>query len=254
MKFPAKSIGTLVVVLFLLNSCKSAYVPNAQNVPLFQEKGEIKVSVSISNTETGPTDFQAAYALSDHIGIMVNAKNSKKEESGDVNNINSEHYKEINQVVEAGIGYFGKTNNYLTYEVYGGAGFTKIGLHGITWNSIDNDSKFDANGLKYFIQPTIGFVSRAFDIGFSTRITGLKFNKYATNYSYEDLEKDQLNKLDAATHLFAEPAISMRSGYKWIKVQIQTGVSIKMTSAPIPYESFFGSIGLVADIGKWYSN
>lgn len=253
MELPAKLIGALIV-LFLLNSCKSAYVPNAQNVPLFQEKGEIKVSVSITNTETGPTDFQAAYALSDHIGIMVNAKKSNKKESADANKINSEHYKEINQVVEAGIGYFGKTNSNLTYEVYGGAGLTKVGLHGISWNSIDNDSRFDADGLKFFVQPTMGFVRSAFDIGFSTRITGLKFNNYTTNYSYEDLEKDRLNKLDAAMHLFAEPAITMRAGYKWIKVQIQTGVSIKMTSTPIPYESFFGGLGLAADIGKWYTN
>ena len=59
----------LVAVTFIasLQFCKTAYVPNALNVPLLQEKDELKFLVSPSNTLRGGYKFakiQAQFGLS----------------------------------------------------------------------------------------------------------------------------------------------------------------------------------------------
>jgi hypothetical protein len=52
-----------------LTSCAPAYVPNALNTPLFNNKGEIHIA---ANTGISGFDPQLAYAVTDNIGVMVN--------------------------------------------------------------------------------------------------------------------------------------------------------------------------------------
>ena len=55
----------LISILALsVASCKIMYIPNSQNVPMMEEKGDLKVDI-------GTKDLQVAFGLTDHVGIMV---------------------------------------------------------------------------------------------------------------------------------------------------------------------------------------
>lgn len=241
----------------MLQSCASVYVPGAQNVPLLKEKGQVKLSA-------GLYDYQAAYAVGRHTAVMVNAQNSDWVGSELVAST-KKSYREVSKMVEVGGGYFTDAKNTWTFETYGGAGVFKTRLRSdyedlrsdYPNDNAGKDSSYsmllNTSGTRFFVQPNFGFASKAVDIAFSTRITGLTFGSVKQlNYSDIRSEQSDLGKLKGRIHLFAEPAITMRVGYKWLKAQIQTGVSFQLTSAEVPYNYLFGSVGLVGDIGKWY--
>ena len=240
----------LFALTIFLQSCASVYVPGAQNVPLFKEKGQVKLVA-------GPYDYQAAYAVGRHTAVMVNAQNLDKVGIELVEPIRKS-YREVSKVVEVGGGYFTDAKNTWTFETYGGVGVFKTSLRSdYRDRHNDRDSSYSTllitRGTRFFVQPNFGFANKAVDIAFSTRITGLRIGLVnQANYSEAMWEQSDLRKLRNRLHLFAEPAITMRVGYRWLKAQIQTGISLQLTSAEVPYNYLFGSVGLVGDIGKWY--
>jgi hypothetical protein len=241
----------------MLQSCASVYVPGAQNVPLLKEKGQVKLAA-------GLYDYQAAYAVGPHAAVMVNAQNSDRVGSELVAST-KKSYREVSKMVEVGGGYFTDAKNTWTFEAYGGVGVFKTRLRSnyqdlrsdYPNDNAGKDSSYstllNTRGTRFFVQPSFGYASKAVDIAFSTRIIGLSFGS-VKQLSYSDIrwEQSDLGKLNGRMHLFAEPAITMRVGYKWLKAQIQTGVSLRITSSKVPYNYLFGSVGLVGDIGKWY--
>lgn len=51
----------------IAQSCNIMYTPNMQNVPLLTEKNEVRATL-------GPFDYQAAYAVTENIGVMLNGQ------------------------------------------------------------------------------------------------------------------------------------------------------------------------------------
>ena len=233
----------LACILALCQSCRTVYTPNALNVPLLQEQGEIKLMLS-------PTNYQAAYAVTDKIGIMANGRVATTANSSTINGA-TDSFDSRNSVFEAGIGYYGRTGRNLTYELYGGGGISQVGFKG-TGSSVGRD--YDVSGLKFFLQPNIGFTSRGFDIALSTRLSGLQFGAATSNYSAIKLKENELSDLAKSTHLFLEPAITLRGGYKYVKLQVQVGASFKLSQAVIPYNGLIANAGLVFDLAQWYNN
>ena len=238
----------LIGLALLFQSCKTAYIPNALNVPLLQEKGEMKFLLSANN-------FQAAYAVTDKIGIIANGQVAKREHQGNPNaTVDGKpdvSFAQNNSVIEAGIGYLGKGERNLLYEVYGGGGFSRTHIADLNANN-GVLGEIEANGLKLFIQPNVGFASRYFDVALSSRFTALQYGTATTIYSKQYLIDQDLDQLADHMHMFMEPAITLRGGYKFMKIQAQFGLSLKLSSANIPYNSTLGNLGLVIDIAKWY--
>jgi hypothetical protein len=231
-------------IFILCQSCKTAYIPSALNVPLLQEKGELKITLS-------PTNYQVAYSISKKLGVMANGQVASSTTTfGD--GITNSDFKQTNSAFELGAGYLGKGGRNLLYELYGGIGLIKADIVDSKAGQILGT--YEANGLKFFIQPNIGFTSKAFDIAFSTRFTGLQFGTSTTIFSKQYLLEKELDELSENTHLFLEPAITLRGGYKFIKLQTQIGLSAKLSTPNIPYNAFIGSVGLQIDIAKWYNN
>ncbi|WP_375448317.1 hypothetical protein [uncultured Fibrella sp.] len=237
------SLIRLACVLVLCQSCRTVYTPNALNVPLLQEQGEIKLLVA-------PNNYQAAYAVTDKIGIIANGRVATSANSSTINGA-ADNFDAKNTVFEAGVGYYGRTGRNLTYELYGGGGISQVGFHG-TGSSVGKN--YDVSGMKFFVQPNIGFTSRGFDIAFSTRLSGLQFSTATGNYTATDLKNNDLDGLAKSTHLFLEPAITLRGGYKYVKLQMQLGGSFKLTQAVIPYNGLIANVGLVFDFAQWYND
>lgn len=102
-----------VAALLFFTSCSSVYVPNVPNTPMLSSQGEFSGGAHINMK--GDANFNGAYAVSNHIGVLVGGALMKDERTS----------KDIRRKqVEAGMGYFntfGPDRNRIL-EIYAGIG------------------------------------------------------------------------------------------------------------------------------------
>jgi hypothetical protein len=196
----------LLLLLVLCSAChESFYYPNMQNVPLFQKKGEIRGAAAISSGIAGADgrgyEFQGAYALSDHIGIMANYLAYTTLQENPFN------------IGEIGVGAFSTIKKYGSIDCFAGIGRAAVRDYGINYGM--GYTGFGINYTKIFIQPSIGFTSPNFDIAFSNRIVFLTYDHIPV-FTTVLLDKN-------ATRYFQliEPAITCRVGPELVKFQMQ---------------------------------
>jgi hypothetical protein len=230
--------------LILLTSCRSTmYVTNTVNVPLLKEKGEVKINID-------QTDAQLAVGVGKHWGVMANAFYKKFEKN--------DNYVNEGTIGEVGFGYFKPYRNNLILEAYTGLGIGTVDKKE-TFSTEENNlywTSFSAQGTKAFIQPSIGYCTKFFDLAFTPRMSFVKythFNSYG--YSQDQLAQDYLenDRLTNGIYMFGEPAFTIRGGYKFVKIQGQYGLTMNFSPNPIRHSNSFASIGLVIDIARWYN-
>ena len=234
---------TVLLLVLLFSSCSTTlYTSNAVNAPLLKEKREIKVNVTQS-------DLQLAVAVSDNIGIMVN---------GFYKNYNaSNNYNHRGTMGELGIGYFSNTDSRLVFETFIGGGFGQVHKSERFNDAFNNPytASFDARAAKGFLQTDFGFRSKYFDVALTPKFSFVKYTYFdQSNYTNDQLTKDYLNSnnLTNPIYIFAEPAITVRGGYKFIKIQAQYGLTLNVTGQNIKQTPDFASLGLIFDIARWY--
>jgi hypothetical protein len=225
-----------------LSSCTTTlYKSNAVNTPLFHEEKQTRISA-------GPGNVQAAYAITDHVGIMGNIFWEKYEKDNKDNSGN---------LIEVGAGYFTPILPDMIFETYGGIGLGKISFDE-TLNAGQNNTRkrnYDVNGMRWFIQPGIGYANPYFEAAFTPRFSFVSFSNFSSSgYTAEEIEKENLDKntIENTMWMFVEPAITLRGGYKWIKLQAQYGVTLKANGADLNHGDDFFNISLIADIGTWF--
>lgn len=74
---------------------------------------------------------------------------------------------------------------------------------------------------KLIIQPSFGLIFNVFDVAVSTRICRLSFIDIDHNIFEDNYLFDELNTLSDESYFFIEPAITLRGGWKNIKMQFQ---------------------------------
>jgi hypothetical protein len=95
-------------LLFIISDCTHYYyVPNVQNVPLFKEKNEVRLTLAAGEGEFQWGEIQAAYSVGKNIGIMANCHSA----TGNESIVNFERCS--GSYFEGGAGYF-KPQNKLT--------------------------------------------------------------------------------------------------------------------------------------------
>ncbi|MBK9731619.1 MAG: hypothetical protein IPO83_10105 [Chitinophagaceae bacterium] len=211
---PANAFLFSVITVFL-NSCTVTYAPNSHNVPLLEEKGELALSAGVyeaaGGTEYAGYEAQGAYAVTHHLGLMTNLLLA-----GSLS-VNGNH-----SLFEVGTGYYHTLGTSGVFDAYGGIGFGS--LHSYTSNSTVINT---LNYQRFFMQPSIGYTSRAFDCAFSLRMCGL-------NYAEQQSAIDEYYENEFGPPKFsilAEPAFTLRGGWKYVKLQLQLGYSINLTDA-----------------------
>lgn len=218
-----KLIYFLAFLILIVSSCAPAYVANVINTPLLSNKGEIQAAVY---TGTSGFDPQFSYAISDHIGLMIN---------GSFENRTSDSTENFHkhQFVEIGSGYYNEIGRNGRFEVFGGLGSGKLKAEysNNLWKSLS-----DVSNTRVFIQPSIGVVSNIFDGSFSSRFVLINL--------YQGSNKN--------TGLFVEPAITGKLGFKYLKAVLQLGLSLPVNSNNIHflYQPVMFSIGLEANLNK----
>ena len=211
-----KLIVTMSFSAVFFCSCSHYYyVANVQNVPLFREKNELRLSGFYGGgDETTSGEAQVAYSITDHIGIMADFMAAKG------GNVSSQNYGK-GEYFEGAIGYFRPAGDNGVFEIYGGLGGSN--QHHEYASEYDNVyyGSSHLSFLKFFIQPSFGLTFNMFDIAFSTRFCSMSYDIrdnsiYGNEYEYSDLYA-VANKI----HFNLEPALTFRAGWKNVKVQVQ---------------------------------
>ncbi|MGC9374354.1 MAG: hypothetical protein ACP5DQ_04855 [Bacteroidales bacterium] len=222
----------LVLPLGFLYSCSPEYIPNMANSPMFSNQGELQATVA---TGTSNFDAQTAYAITDHIGIMVNGSYGNE-----TNDTTDDFHKHA--FIEAGLGYYEKIGENVRYEIYGGYGFGKN--EGYFEDAVFDSQRTDADMQRFFVQPGIGISSGILDGSFSPRFVLVKMTPNGDTFE------------TGGYNTFFEPIITSKIGYKWVKFVAQFGFSVPIGNDDLhfDYQPFIVNFGLNFNIGRKYDD
>jgi len=220
----------LIYILFLsitISGCNTYYSPNAHNTPQFSKKRELRTSIAY-NTATIDlaTEYQVAYSFSDKYAAMYNGLYAN--DSSD-----KLYYNEF------GLGFFKKHDDFSTSEIYAGGGFG----HSAQYDYFDstNNHFIQLNYTKLWVQPTFGITSKLLDIIISMKLSYLNlFNlKTQSNSIYET---DLIYIGEYKHNILIEPAITLRAGWDFIKLQLQITLSKNFTNSKMHSSQIFSEV------------
>lgn len=241
-----KIIGIFgVFISTLLFSCSSMYMPNVPTASMLSKKGELHAGAHISLS--GNASLNTAYALNNHLGLLLNASSMYK----------NNRKKDFRQnLLEIGAGYFTTfgLNNSRILEIYAGVGngsternFREY-KNDVLLSAVNEDFNFN----KSFLQ--VNYTSK--------KIKGLKvFGKnYPVNYgtilrvSYINLERFNQNGILQPTedNIFLEPVFFTRLKLnKILQLQYTSGSNFGLRSRKFltAGNSIF-TVGLAVNIGE----
>jgi hypothetical protein len=217
-------------MLLFLTGCVTLYKPNAIHSPMLKEKGELSTSASLGLSGCGLYNLQAAYAISNHTGVMMDGMIHNRH----INNTYSPSEKLNIFFGECGAGYFtsfGNQKNEL-FQCYSGAGY------GTTTDKINNDNQPDpevnANFFNIYFQPGLAFTSKYFKVAFDIRANYVRlFDIHAYLYDKFEWWNTDLKFYSDTTLDFVnlEPAITIKVGNGKLNGILQLGVIIPTINA-----------------------
>lgn len=159
---------------------------------------------------------------------------------------NDDTRKGNGKLFEGGVGYFTKADNGFAFETYAGAGFGNLTIDKSVISTKSNKA-FETSATKVFVQPTIGYLAKHFEIGFTARFTILKYQKPTTTYSAAELSADKFVNIDQTNWLFIE--LTIRAGGEKLKGQVQLGRLFKLNSEELSYSEGILNFGIVYKFG-----
>ncbi|MBC7903019.1 MAG: hypothetical protein H7Y27_06335 [Gemmatimonadaceae bacterium] len=229
------------IILISFSSChRYYYKPNAVNTPLFTEGGQAHLNLAGSfGGESDGTDYsgntyffdvQGSVSPIKHLGIIANYSTwayraDNPEPVG--GNVDADAH-----LLEVGVGGYyaaGKGKFKLITDIYGGFGAGQL----------KSDVNMRIN--RFFLQPGIGIRSPWFDAAFNLRMVHLRYSDFNANGRTNDylIEHELIDvrgrRIDQRNYVFAEPAITLRGGYKFAKVQLQAVFANEVNNVPWNY-------------------
>lgn len=239
-------ISSNLLLMVVFNSCSHYYyMPNVQNVPIFRQKGESRMSIqSGSASEASTTELHAAYAITSRFAIMANYMFVKGGRQGEKNNWGKGKY------YEAAFGYYKPLNKKIVFEVYAGGGISNQ-QHEYAGSNYYGGYYYDGTSdlafTKVFLQPSVGIKLKPFDFALSTRLSSIHFYNInnqirATNSSGESRSIDKI--ANNKNSLLLESAFTIRGGWQRIKLQLQLQFSSNLTHKDLQFENSNTSFGI----------
>lgn len=242
LRLSCKIFSVLFLVL-TLSQCVY-YTPNAHNVPLLKNKGDLRLMGGFQSgvlEDNKGVDFQTAYAITDSMGIMLNGNYSWGNNSYD----DASGY-----LIEGGAGYFTSLSERWSFEGFAGFGH---GTEQHTYTGGDANIRF----TRFFLQPALGYKRTYFEAALSARLCHLYFYHYdPSNFAALDPEvQDDLNYLEGHRSSFLfEPALTLRVGPPDVKLQLQVGSSVNINNRDLDQNNGFGLIGVIVDLDKIFKS
>ncbi len=195
MKRKLYPISLLLFTLALLSGCELYYLPPQIQTPTHEQKGDLAVNLQGLYTLSG----SASYAITNNLflgGSFMNYSNQNDSNSSDFFRVGT---------VEGGYYHFDTTRN-LHVEAMIGFGNGQAG----------DAEGFDVNFSRFYIQPSIGFLTEGRNIE----------NHLTFRYSTLNYDEQPVRQVRAFSTSFIEPAYTMRLGTEHLKFHWQLGLSM----------------------------
>jgi hypothetical protein len=266
----------LVGCSFFLTGCytpRYVYSPSAHNVPLLTQKGDSKIGINYSSNLPGTKtvddpifrgrssgiDLQGAYAINKKFAVQLNYFSRTEKNGGNYStSLDSAviHYKR--KLTEFGAGYYARLNtgSSLIFQLFAGAGFGDFDFidNGKDANQVAYSRYHHAGILKLFIQPAFQYQDKKrVAASLSSRVSVINFRKVKTNYSRQEQENFELDRITSSPAVFWEPAFINTFGFKKLPgffLEYQAGLSLLMSRRFVDARSFNFSLGVHADLPK----
>lgn len=253
-------VKTLILgMFFAVTGCVTLYKPNTINSPMLKEKGDLNTSGSIGLSGCGLYNLQAAYAISNHAGILADGMYHRRQ----INSADSAIEKLNMFFGEAGAGYFTTfgDKNAGFFQCYGGGGygFTKDKMY----DAGQSYPEVNARYFNVFIQPGLAFVSKHIATAFDLRMNYVNlFNVHASLYDRFEWWNTDFHYYSDTTLNFVnlEPTFTLKAGGEKLKGILQVGVTIPVinshsffmanTSSMLTIPLFKLSVGISYEFGK----
>lgn len=237
-----KKYATLIVCLAVIcQGCSSYYyTPNKANVPNLREQGDLRLDAGAGGGWVMKgVDVQTAYAVSSHLGLMVNGALTSS--NGSSTNY-SEHEYTKTGYAEAGLGYFTQLeeNNHWVFEAFGGAGIGDYDVH----YAVEKRAKL--NMRKYFLQPSVSYTHprKNIELSIGSRFAGVDYNRNGLPY-LDPTEFSRITNLaNRSMQLYWEPSFRFSAGSKNFKGFVSYTPSISILETNIPREYFNINLGM----------
>lgn len=219
-----------LVIMILFSSCNVLYIPSSHNSPMLSNKNEFQVSALVG---TG-INLQTAYAVTDHVGIMLNGYFYSSEKELKIEGNSTKKMKELWVSYEFGAGYYTKVFDVFTFEIFAGGGTGQVPAD-FRYVDYNYDGTQTSTMSTLFIQPALGFRSKLIDLSGVSRFSAIAMN----------------NQM----RYFFEPGLVAKLGYKNLRLMGNFGISIHMNNledATWDYLPFNVGLGLQYNIGRKY--
>lgn len=267
-----------IVIMLLFSSCynsvgRYAYSPSPANIIYFKEKGDSKVSATISS---GPNDgfsvpkdrfnhgyeIQTAYALSNHWFVGASYFNRREKESAGPSNgggyynifdTSTINYKR--NLVDAGGGFFVPFSDrkMSNFSMYGTLGFGKFSIMDVGFdNGLSYTRMYQNNFTTYGLQASFNLMPTDYvQASFAFKYSWVRYRNTITTYNSIELEEFGLDRVGDNTFRFFEPTINVQLGLPevpWMKLDLS--VTLCGDEEYITKRKSNASIGLSFDISK----
>ncbi|RYZ43161.1 MAG: hypothetical protein EOO71_04755 [Myxococcaceae bacterium] len=237
------SVVAGVLALVSTGCTTTLYKSNQVSAPLLREQGELKGSI-------GPGNVQLAWSPRAGVGLLANGYYESYEEGRrDANGL----------LAEVGGGVYGRFLENAVWEAYGGVGYGRSTAS----DQLDagggalRDVGFTARGVRAFVQPNLGYVTPYFEVGGSLRMSAVKYLALdVEGYTESERAREFLGaeQVKDPVWLFAEPALTAKVGYKWVKAFVQHTWTLKLGGDALPHEEDTTVVGLSVDVADWYND
>ena len=215
------------------------YHPNMHNVPMLKEKGDIRANIALSQgNEVAGIEAQGAYALKKNVGLMLNYLGAQA--SGGIKNGRGAY-------LEGAGGYFSTLGKHGIFDAYMGAGAGSLANF---YAYADKKSHYPIYFAKAYIQPSGGFHSKIFDAALSCRLGTVYYFPYNAPDSVHLYGLQGAFQIENQAYVYAEPAITVRGGYKFVKLQAQLGTNFMNFPKDVSRSQVNFNLGLYMDISE----
>lgn len=243
-----KKLVLLSTVVVLLVACSPVYyAPSTQHVPLLTEEEEFTVAggYSGSSSADGAT-INSAYAFDSNWALMANGSIFLAGDSKDNSSTGSGGH------LEAGAGYFTEVSDKLVFETYGLIGFGGMNNRfPLTVQDYpETTGEIKANVLSLALQPSFGFKSKYFEAAISFRTGMVNYSNIRGSLMMQNEDQDAVGSQqeyleDNKSNFLFEPALTIRGGLEFLKLEAQTGGSLNLTNQEFPQDPSWITIGLI---------
>ncbi|MFN3997059.1 hypothetical protein [Algoriphagus sp.] len=198
------------------------YSTVGQNVPLLQEKGEFSGQIGYGESSgvwsANGAGIQGAYAVSKNVGVISSfySLGSDRDEDYD--------WQGKGSYFELGAGIFGGIqNSKFRFEGFGG-----LGTGSIKNKSLERNSDFiNVKYIKPFVQPSLAFSSKYFELAVTPRIVYLSYTSRDDFFFTPTADQINPNQFFDKNHnkIVFEPGIMIRGGFPGAKLELQYNFS-----------------------------